>query len=139
MQVVCSLVSINVDSPQLRIQWKQTVLIQRYAQFWYFRRGSGTSFSTFWVWFLRKNVFYVIIIYYVTNFHCLIAFTSRDIVQFVYYNCLLTGCDVMHFEIKLILLIKPFCCTTKKSRQKVRYLENENNFWGEIKSIFHHF
>ena len=28
---------------------------------------------------------------------------------------------------------------TKKSRQKLKYLENEKNFEGEIKSIFHHF
>ena len=28
---------------------------------------------------------------------------------------------------------------TKKSRQKLKYLENEENFWGEIKNIFHHF
>ena len=28
---------------------------------------------------------------------------------------------------------------TKKSKQKSKYLENEKSFWGEIKSIFHHF
>ena len=28
---------------------------------------------------------------------------------------------------------------TKKSRQKLKYLENEKSFRGEIKSIFHHF
>ena len=28
---------------------------------------------------------------------------------------------------------------SKKSRQKVEYLENKKSFWGEIKSIFHHF
>ena len=28
---------------------------------------------------------------------------------------------------------------TKKSRQKLSLLENEKNFWGEIKSIFHNF
>ena len=27
----------------------------------------------------------------------------------------------------------------KKSRQKLKYLENENNFQHEIKSIFHEF
>ena len=27
----------------------------------------------------------------------------------------------------------------KKSRQKFKYLENEKVFWGEMKSIFHHF
>ena len=41
----------------------------------------------------------------------------------------------MKFEINLIFLIKPFRYMTKKSRQKLKYLENEMNFRGEIKSI----
>ena len=28
---------------------------------------------------------------------------------------------------------------TKKSRQKLKYLDKEKSFLGEIKSIFHHF
>ena len=49
------------------------------------------------------------------------------------------GYDVIKFGINLIFLIKPFRYMTKKSRQKLKYLENENSFWGEIKSIFDHF
>ena len=45
-------------------------------------------------------------------------------------------CDVIKFEIKLIFLIKPFCYMTKKLRQKLKYLENENSIWGEIKAFF---
>ena len=41
--------------------------------------------------------------------------------------------------IDLIFLIKPFFYMTKKSRQNLKYLENEISFQGEIKSIFHHF
>ena len=67
----------------------------------------------------------------------LIAFTSRDIGQYVYYNCLLTRLWRDKFEINLIFLIKPFCSMTKKSRQKFKYLENEKSFWCEIKSVFH--
>ena len=37
----------------------------------------------------KKNVSRVTY-YQLTKFHCLIAFTSRDIGQYVYYNCLLT-------------------------------------------------
>ena len=44
----------------------------------------------------------------------------------------------MSFEINLIFLIKPFCCLTKKSKQKLKYLENEKSFGGKIKSIFDH-
>ena len=50
----------------------------------------------------------------------------------------LPGCDIINFEINLIFLIKPFCYNAKKARQKLKYLENEKSFWGEI-SIFHHF
>ena len=28
---------------------------------------------------------------------------------------------------------------TKKANQKLKYLENEKSFQGEMKSIFHHF
>ena len=49
------------------------------------------------------------------------------------------GYDVIKFGINLIFLIKPFRYKTKKSRQKLKYLENEKSFRGEIKSIFDHF
>ena len=49
------------------------------------------------------------------------------------------GCDVKKFEINIIFLIKPFCYMTKKSRQKLKYLENKKSSWGETKSTFHHF
>ena len=44
-----------------------------------------------------------------------------------------------HFVYDFSKKCSPFFCMTKKSRQKLKYLENENNFEGEIKSIFHHF
>ena len=37
------------------------------------------------------------------------------------------GCDVIDLEINLILLIKPFSCMIKKSKQKFKYLENEKS------------
>ena len=39
-----------------------------------------------------------------------------------------SGYDVINFKIKLILLIKLFLYMTKKSRQKIKYLENERSF-----------
>ena len=38
------------------------------------------------------------------------------------------GCDVIGFEISLIFLIKQFSYMTKKSRQKIKYLENVKSF-----------
>ena len=47
----------------------------------------------------------------------------------------LPGCNLIKFEINLSFLIKPFCYMTKKSRQKLKYLETEKSFWGEIKGF----
>ena len=51
---------------------------------------SGTSFpGSFSTWFLKKNIS-LVIFYYLTKFHCLVAFTSWDIGQYGYCNGLLT-------------------------------------------------
>ena len=83
--------------------------------------GLGLLSSPHFVYgFSRKNVSHVTF-YYLTKFHCLIFFTSRDIGQYVYYNCL-------KFEINLIFSIKLFRYMAKQSRQKLKYLENKNSF-----------
>ena len=92
--MVCNLVLIYFDCPQLCIQQKQTIknfrlLIQRYGQLWFFRKGSGNTFSTtFCVWFFKKSFCHVIF-YSLTKFHCLIVFNFWDIDQYMYCNCLL--------------------------------------------------
>ena len=48
-----------------------------------------------------RKIFSLVILYYLTKFHCLVVFTSWDIGQYVYCNILLTGCDVINFEINL--------------------------------------
>ena len=45
-------------------------------------------------YFLRnfwRKIFLLIFLYWLTKFHCLVAFTSLGIVQYVYCNCLLTS------------------------------------------------
>ena len=85
-QVVCSLVSKNFYSPQLDIQSKQTaqnfrILIQRYAQFWFFRKESGKSFFTaFCVCRFKKNDSDVIFMLY--------SFLSSDCLQFLRYQAI---------------------------------------------------
>ena len=55
----------------------------------FFRKSPETSFwTTFCVWFFKENVSNVIF-YHLTRFHCLIAFSSWDIGQYVYWNYLL--------------------------------------------------
>ena len=46
------------------------------------------------------------------------------------------GCDVIKLEINRIFLIKPFCFMKKKSRQKLKYPENEKSFWMKWKAFF---
>ena len=66
------------------------LLIQRYAQFWFFRWGSGNSFATtICIYFFNKNVSHLIL-FELIKFHCLVALTSWDIGQSAYCNCLLT-------------------------------------------------
>ena len=49
------------------------------------------------------------------------------------------NCEVIKIEINLIFLMKPFRYITKRSRPKLKYVDKEKSFWGEIESIFHHF
>ena len=130
--MVCNLVSIYFDTRQVSIQQKQSalnfrLLIQRYAQFWFFRKGSGSSFpTTFCVWFFKKCVSLVTFYY---KFHCLIVVTSWDIWQYVYCNCCtFQGWYFIKFEIKLIFLIEQVLYVFKESRQTFKYLENKKNF-----------
>ena len=46
------------------------------------------------------------------------------------------ACDVIIFEINLIFLIKSFSDLAKKSRGKLKYLENEKSFKVELKIFF---
>ena len=66
-------------------------MYKTYAQFWFFRKGSGNSFfATFCVWFSKNNVYHVMF-YQLTKFRSLGAFTYWDIGQFLYCNCFLTS------------------------------------------------
>ena len=69
----------------------------------------------------------------------MIAFTSWDIGQYVYFNCFLTRLYVISFEINFIYQINLFFYITKKSRQKFEFLESEKIFQGEIKKHFSSF
>ena len=64
--------------------------------------------------------------------HLLLEILDNICITIVCYPC----CDVIKFEINLIFLIKPFYYMTKRSRQKLKYLEKGKSFWGEIRSIF---
>ena len=46
---------------------------------------------------------------------------------------------VINFEINLIFRIKSFFYMTKKSRQKLKYLQNKKSFQVNMKSIFQYY
>ena len=139
--MVCSLVSICFDNPQLGVQGKKTVwnfglLIQRYVQFSFFRKRSGNSFSTmFCVWFFKKNVSHVIInwLNFINRSSLIYEILGNMYIAVVCFP----RCDVTNFDINPAFLIKPFLYMSKKLRQKLKYLEKELLRWN--KSIFHHF
>ena len=60
-------------------------------QFRFLKKWSGTNFSTiFCVCFFKRNISHMIF-YQLTKFHCMAAFTSWDIWQYVYCNWLLSS------------------------------------------------
>ena len=81
------------------------------------KKRSGTSMTaSFSAWLLKKNIS-LIVFYYLTKFHYLAAFTSWDIGQYVYGDCLLTcsilpdllTCDQLFFHCKTntLLITRP--------------------------------
>ena len=90
-----------------------------YKAFLKSKKRSGNSLpASFSAWFLKKNI-YIVIFYYLTKFQCLVAFPSWDIGQYVYCNCLLTGCDLKNFEINLIYLNKSFLLHDQNVKTKI--------------------
>ena len=93
------------------------------------KKKSGSSPASLTVWFLKKNIS-LVIFYYLTKCEYLVAITSWDIEQYVYCNCLLTRLWRHKLWINLICLIEPFFYMTKKSKQKLKYLQNEKGYYG---------
>ena len=114
-------------------------MIQRYAKFWLFRKGSGTSFSSaFCIWFFKKkNVSHVMLTnqIFLSNSLYFLRSWAICILQLIFFP----GCDVINFEINLNFLIKPFSYITKKVTTNIYKSSEQKSFLGKMKSIFHHF
>ena len=79
---------------------------------------SGTNLPvSFSACVFKKNIS-LVIFYFLTKCHCLVAFTSWVIGQDIYCNCLLTRLWRHNFEINLIFLTKSFFSTWPKSQDK---------------------
>ena len=109
------------------------LLIQRYAQFWFFRKGPGTIFSTyFFFWDFSRKIFFRL---YSINWPHFIAWLPL-LFKILDHMCItivcFPGCDVCflgyNFEVNLIFLIKPFFYMTKNSWQTFNGPEDEKAF-----------
>ena len=61
---------------------------------------------------------------FIVGLPLLLEILGNMCIAIVYFS----GCDVKHFEIALIFLIKPFFSMTKKSRQKFKNHDNGKSF-----------
>ena len=78
-------------------------------------------------------------------FSCYILITDQiSLSDCLYFSRYWTICQCIlqlfiNQAVGLIFLVKPLWYLINKSRQKLKYLENEKSFLGEMKSNFHHF
>ena len=118
------------------LDYQEIWLIQRYAQFWFFRKESGTRFPTaFYVWLFNKKCFssYILLTDQISLSDCiyLLSFGQYGIAIVCW-----PGRDVINLEINLIFLIMPFFYMTKRSRQKFKYLRTKIAFKMKWKTFF---
>ena len=84
------------------------------------KKGSGTSLSpSFSAWLMTKSI--SVMFFQLTKFHCLAAFSSWGVEQYMYCNFLLTRLwlNFRNFEVDLIFLIKPFFLHDQKVKTKI--------------------
>ena len=137
-QVGCSLVSVYLDSSQLATQLYIIVLYKLYKtlDYWskdmlnfnFSEKGLGLVSPSHFVNDFSRKTFRILhsikwanLIVWLLS---LCEILGNMCITTVCYPC----CEVTKFEINLIFLIKPFWYMTKKSRQKLKYLENKKCF-----------
>ena len=82
----------------------------------------------------EKNYFlcYILSIDQMSDYFYLFIILSKMCIAFVFFSV----CDVIHFKINFVFYSCKFVYLTNMSRQKFRYLENEERFKIEIKAFF---
>ena len=131
--MVCSLVSICFDGAQLGIQQNKIYKTLEYRSrdmlnFELFEKSLEIVSPSHFVYDFSRKIFLTLYISLTDQIllpDCL--FCSSYWTIFISIVCF-PGCDVIIFETKLIFLIKPFFYMTEKSRQKLKYVDNEKNF-----------
>ena len=133
-QVVSTLVSICFGSPRLgytkkqNTEWNPRLLIQKYAQFWFFKKCLGLVSPPCFVHDFSRKKFHMLDSINWPNFILwfpLLLEISGNMCTVI--NCY-PVCDVINFEIYLSFLIKSFSYMTKNSEQKRKFLKNKRGF-----------
>ena len=107
--MISALILIYLGKPPLghtiKKTWYFRLLIQRYAQFRFFIKGSGTSFSTkLCAWFFKKNIVQVIyVIYWLPNSIVWLPLLLVILGNMSIVIICCPVCNVINFEIKLSL------------------------------------
>ena len=96
------------------------------------KKRPGTSLPvSFSAWFLKKNIS-LVIFHKLTKFHCLVAFTSWNIEQYVYCNCLLTRLRRHKFWNQPYFSNQAVSSTWSKSQDKTFFLSFLKGFhWSK--------
>ena len=111
-------------------------MIQRYARFWFSGKSLVLVSPSYFGHNFSRKMFLMLHCINWPNFIVWLLILLEILGNMCIMIVCWRGCDIIKFEINLIYLINTFCFMTKKSRQKLKYLENEKSFLGEIKSIF---
>ena len=82
-----------------------------------FRPLTFISFISFSAWFFKKNIS-ITMFSYQNKFYCLFAFTSWDIGQYMYCNCLLTRLRRHKFWYQTVFSNQAVFSTRPKSQDK---------------------
>ena len=100
------------------------------------RKGSGASFSTtFCIWFFNKNVSHVTF-FWLTKFHCLIAFTSRDIRQYVYWLFVNQAVTSQNLKLTLSFWTNRFATWPRSQDKNLSILRTKRAFEMKWKAFF---
>ena len=140
--MVCSLVSIYFDSPNLAYNQNKMLKTLDYwsidmLNFYFLEKGLGIVSPPHFMYDFSRKMFLILYSFNWPNYQLLLL--HEILVNICIAIVCFPGCGDIYFEINLILLIKPFFNITKKSEWKYKYLESNKSFASEIKSIFHHF
>ena len=95
-------------------------MIQRYANFWFYGKGSGTIFQMNFVYYISGKISVTLYFINLPNFIVWLPL----LLEILDNMCIVLICflafDVKNVEINLNFVIKPFFYITKKVRTKIK-------------------